>query len=138
MFPKIKKFKVVSSQHISLKSVVSGTFFNATINKSVKTQQLLSLSQGNEQDLTKYPNNFLTCAILLNFKNFLNRMFSEKTICMWPTSRQLIALSQKNKIVYYAPSYQFKTSGISNFWQVSLLDLCKWTQIKSSIVPWLN
>ena len=48
LFPIAKKFKVVPSQHIKLKSVVSRTFSKATIYKWVKTQQLLALSQRNE------------------------------------------------------------------------------------------
>ena len=52
-----------SSQHITLKSVVPRTLSNATIYKWVKTQQLLALSQRNEEDLlTKHPNCFSTCA----------------------------------------------------------------------------
>ena len=48
LFPRAKKFKVVPSQHIKLKSVVSRTFTNATIYSWVKVPQLLALSQRNE------------------------------------------------------------------------------------------
>ena len=48
-------------------------------------------------------------AILFKFKSCLNRRFSMKTIHLWPKMKQLIAVSQKNKIVYYVPFYNFKT-----------------------------
>ena len=48
LFPRAKKFNVVTDQHIKLKSVVSRTFSNATVYKWVKTPQLLALSQRNE------------------------------------------------------------------------------------------
>ena len=48
LFPRAIKFKVIPSQHIKLKSVVSRTFSNSTIYNWVKTPQLLALSQRNE------------------------------------------------------------------------------------------
>ena len=48
LFNKAKKFKVVPSQHITAKALVSKTLSNVTIYKWVKIQQLLTLSQRNE------------------------------------------------------------------------------------------
>ena len=62
-------------------------------------------------------------AILLEFKTCLNRRLSMKTKCLRPNSKQLIALSQKNKIVCFVPSYiifqnlpRFSTSNKFHFW----------------------
>ena len=76
--------------------------------KSYQTSQLfLDLCQVTNTKLKFFQ------AILLKFKTCLNRGLSMKTICLWPNSKQLIVLSQKNKIVCYVPSYHFKT--VRNF-----------------------
>ena len=60
-----------------------------------------------------------------------------KSIYLWPKMKQLIALSQKNKQNrVLCPILQFQNLLENfNFSQVSLLDLCQWTQIKTNVVP---
>ena len=48
-------------------------------------------------------------AIVLKFKTCMNRRVSMKTKCLWPNSKRLIVLRQKNKIMCYVRSYHFKT-----------------------------
>ena len=48
MFPRARKIKVVSSQHIKVKSVIGRTFSNASVQKWIKIQQLPALNQGNK------------------------------------------------------------------------------------------
>ena len=48
MFPRAKKIKAVSSQHIKVKSVVGRTFSNAVIYKWAKIQQLPALNLRNK------------------------------------------------------------------------------------------
>ena len=52
--------------------------------------------------------------------------------------KHLIALSQKNKqncVLYSIVQFENLLEKF-NFWQVSLLDLWQWTQIKTNFVLW--
>ena len=67
LFSKATKFKVVQSQHMTLKSVISRTLSKATIYKCVKytiykSQLLHAPTKRNEWDLIKHPDYFTTCA----------------------------------------------------------------------------
>ena len=146
LFPRAKKFKVVPSQRMKLKSVVSRTFSNATIYNWVKTNCSKSKKWVRSYQMSKLffdlrqvtnSKRKLFGVILFKFKSCLNRRLSLKTIHLWPKMKELIALSQKNKQNrLLCPILQFQNLLENfNFYKVSLLYMCQWTQNKTNVVP---
>ena len=76
-------------------------------------------------------------ATVFKCKSCLNRRLSMKNIYLWPKMKQPIALIQKNKQNRALFSILHFQNLLENFYfkQVSLLDLCQWTQIKTNVVP---